>query len=71
MLSVLPPIFLLLGLLDVWVPKETFMRFLGKDSGITGLIFSILLGACAAGPLYGVFPVAGMMMRKGLNLQIY
>lgn len=65
MLGVLPPIFLLLGLLDVWVPKETIMKFLGEDSGILGIVLSILLGACAAGPLYGAFPVAGMMMKKG------
>ena len=36
MLSIIPPIFLLLGLMDVWVPKETIMKFMGKDAGIKG-----------------------------------
>ena len=27
MLSIIPPIFILLGLMDVWVPKETMMRY--------------------------------------------
>ncbi|MBU4293997.1 MAG: hypothetical protein KJ770_08115, partial [Actinobacteria bacterium] len=29
MLLVLPPIFILIGLLDVWVPKETMIKYMG------------------------------------------
>ncbi|HHW03988.1 MAG TPA: permease [Thermoanaerobacterales bacterium] len=65
MLGVIPPIFLLLGLFDVWVPRETIIRFMGEESGITGVLLSIFLGAAAAGPLYGAFPVAGIMIKKG------
>ncbi len=65
MLSVLPPIFILLGLLEVWVPRETMMRFVGERSGALGAVLSLLLGALAAGPLYGAFPVAATMLRKG------
>lgn len=61
----IPPIFLLLGLLDVWVPRETIIRHLGEHSGIKGMVLSIFLGAAAAGPLYGAFPVAAVMMKKG------
>jgi len=64
-MSVLPPIFLLLGLLDVWVPRETIIRYLGEHSGFLGVILCILMGAAAAGPLYGAFPVAAVMMKKG------
>jgi uncharacterized membrane protein YraQ (UPF0718 family) len=67
MLFVIPPIFLLLGLLDVWVPRETLIRFMGPDSGIRGLLLSFLLGSAAAGPLYGAFPVATVLMRKGAS----
>jgi len=52
MLSVIPPIFLLLGLMDVWVPKETMMKYMGKDAGIKGGIFAFVLGSFSAGPLY-------------------
>lgn len=65
MLGVLPPIFVLLGLLEAWVPRETIIRFLGEDSGLTGILLSLFLGAAAAGPLYGAFPVAATMLRKG------
>ncbi len=68
MLSVLPPIFVLLGLLDVWVEKEVMMRYLGKDSGFKGMIMAFGLGAVAAGPLYAAFPVATVMLKKGSGL---
>lgn len=64
MLGVLPPIFILLGLLEVWVPREIIIRNLGDNSGARGIALSILLGAAAAGPLYVAFPVAVTMLRK-------
>lgn len=67
MLSILPPVFLLLGLLDVWVPRETVIRYVGERSGVLGTTLSIVLGAAAAGPLYGAFPVAQTMARKGAS----
>ena len=65
MLSIIPPIFILLGLLDVWVQKETMMKFLGEKSGFVGIIISFLLGSAAAGPLYAAFPVAAILIKKG------
>jgi len=65
MLLVLPPIFMLLGLLDVWVPRETMMKFMGPGSGLRGTVLAFLLGSAAAGPLYGAFPVAAVLMKKG------
>jgi len=65
MLLVIPPIFMLLGLLDVWVPREQMMRFMGPNSGLKGGVLAFLLGSFAAGPLYGAFPVAAVLMKKG------
>jgi uncharacterized membrane protein YraQ (UPF0718 family) len=67
MLLVIPPIFLLLGFLDVWVPKETMTRYMGPGSGIKGGILAIFIGSAAAGPLYGAFPVAAVFMKKGVS----
>lgn len=69
MLMVIPPIFILLGLLDVWVPKETMTRFMGEGSGIKGVLLSFFIGSAAAGPLYGAFPVAAVFMKKGVSFQ--
>ena len=54
MLSVIPPIFLLLGLMDVWVPRETMMKYMGKDAGIKGGIFAFVLGSFSEQEQYKV-----------------
>lgn len=69
MLTIIPPIFLLLGLLDVWVPREMLIRHIGPGSGIRGVFLGILIGSAAAGPLYGAFPVAAVLMKKGASFK--
>ena len=68
MMSVIPPIFILLGLLDVSVDRSTMIRLTGNGSGLKGVLISFLMGSAAAGPLYAAFPVAGMMLKKGSSL---
>lgn len=68
MLGVIPPIFILLGILDVWLKKETMIKYMGKGSGIVGLLLSFIIGATAAGPLYAAFPVAGVLLKKGTSI---
>lgn len=67
MIFVIPPIFVLLGLLDVWVSKETMIKYMGEDSGLKGILLAIFIGSAAAGPLYGAFPVAAVLMKKGVK----
>lgn len=54
--------------MDVWVPKETIMKFMGKDAGIKGGIFAFVLGSFSSGPLYASFPVAMVFIKKGVSL---
>lgn len=68
MLSIIPPIFILLGLMDVWIPKETMMKYMGKDAGLKGAVFAFALGSFSAGPLYASFPVAAVFLKKGVSL---
>lgn len=67
MLFIIPPIFLLLGLLDVWVPREIMIKYMGDNSGIKGVILAFILGSAAAGPLYAAFPIASVFMKKGVK----
>lgn len=69
MLWVVPPVFVLLGLLDVWVKRETMVKAMGKGSGLRGILLSFFLGSAAAGPLYAAFPVAVTLLRKGSSLR--
>ncbi len=68
MISVVIPIFILLGLLDVWVSRETMVKYMGEGSGLKGILLAFFLGSAAAGPLYAAFPVAGMLLKKGSKL---
>lgn len=68
MMMIIPPIFVLMGLLDTWMPKDVMVKYMGEDSGLKGILLSIFLGSAAAGPLYGAFPVAAVFMRKGVKL---
>jgi uncharacterized membrane protein YraQ (UPF0718 family) len=69
MLLVLPPIFIILGLLDVWVPRERMIGLMGEGSGLRGLLLAFLLGSAAAGPLYAAFPVAQVLLKKGASMR--
>lgn len=74
MVLVIPPIFILLGLMDIWVPRATMMRYMGEGSGLKGVLLAIFIGSAAAGPLYGAFPVAAVLMKKGVtftNIMIF
>jgi uncharacterized membrane protein YraQ (UPF0718 family) len=69
MILIIPPIFILLGLLDIWVPKETMIKYMGEGSGIKGTLLAFFIGSAAAGPLYGAFPVAAVFMKKGVSFK--
>lgn len=66
-IRIFPPILILMGLLDVWVPKEKIQTHLGTKSGIKGTILAILLGTAAAGPLFAAFPIAKSLSNKGVR----
>lgn len=67
MITVLPPIMILLGLIDVWVPRETLMKYMGDKSGILGVILAIVIGSIAAGPMYAAFPFTTVLIKKGVK----
>ena len=69
MMTFLPLMFILIGLFDVWAPKETIERHIGTDSGAKGAFWMILLAMLQAGPLYGAFPVAYMLYKKGASVR--
>jgi len=63
-LLALPPIFILIGLLDVWISKETMIKLMGEDSGFKGIALSFFIGIMTIGPLYSVWPIAIVFMKK-------
>lgn len=68
-LSIVPPVLVLMGLLDVWVPRRLVESHLGPDAGAVGAGVAILLGTAAAGPLFAAFPVAVSLQKKGASVR--
>jgi uncharacterized membrane protein YraQ (UPF0718 family) len=69
MASFLPVMFLLIGLFDVWVPREKIEKHIGHESGLLGSFWVILLATLQASPLYGAFPVAYILSKKGASVR--
>ncbi|MFO8110214.1 MAG: permease [Thermoplasmata archaeon] len=65
MLQILPAVFIVMGLVEVWVSRETIMKIFGKESGLKGKFASVLIGSFSAGPIYAAFPVCYTLLKKG------
>ncbi len=69
MVTFVPFLFIIVGLFDVWVPKEKIQKHIGQESGIKGIVLVVLLAMLQAGPLYGAFPVAYLLYKKGASIR--
>ena len=69
MILFLPLMFILIGLFDVWVPRERIEKHIGKESGWKGTGIVMLLATLQAGPLYGTFPFAYILWKKGCSIR--
>jgi uncharacterized membrane protein YraQ (UPF0718 family) len=69
MVSFIPFLFIIVGLFDVWFPKEQVEKHIGRESGIKGMLVVIVLAMLQAGPLYGAFPVAYILYKKGASIR--
>ena len=70
MLKILPCAFILMGLFEIWVKKETIEKHFGEKSGVRGYVWGILLASTTVGGLYMAFPIAYTLYNKGAKLSI-
>jgi uncharacterized membrane protein YraQ (UPF0718 family) len=70
MIKILPCAFILIGLFEVWVKKETVEKHLGEGSLFMGYIWALLLAGTTVGGLYVAFPVAHSLYKKGAKLSV-
>ena len=70
MLKILPCVFILIGLFEVWVKKETVQKHLGEESGVRGFIWALLLAGTTVGTLIVALPIASSLYKKGAKLSI-
>jgi uncharacterized membrane protein YraQ (UPF0718 family) len=70
MLKILPCAFILIGLFEVWVKRQTVEKHFGKEAGIRGYIWAVLLAGTTVGGLYVAFPLAYSLHSKGARLNV-
>lgn len=68
MIWIMPPVFILMGLIEVWIPKDKIKQWLGGKSGIKGMAVSFALGTLPTGPLYVAFPMTATLISKGASI---
>lgn len=67
MVVILVPVAVLIGLFEVWAPKQLIGKYLGHESGWKGILLAILFGTAPTGPLYVAIPIAAMLLKKGAS----
>jgi uncharacterized membrane protein YraQ (UPF0718 family) len=70
MLKILPFAFVLIGLFEVWIKRETVLKHLGEDSKAKGYFWVLLLAGFSVGGLFTAFPLAEMLYKKGASLKV-
>ncbi|MFW6197875.1 MAG: permease [Myxococcota bacterium] len=68
MASIMPAVLVIMGLFAVWVPKEAINRYLGRGSGVRGMMLALVFGTLPTGPLYAAFPLTRGLLDKGASL---
>ncbi|WP_241423576.1 permease [Candidatus Contubernalis alkaliaceticus] len=74
MALIIPPVFILMGLFEVWVPKTFIQKYMGKEAGFKGAALAFVFGTIPTGPVYIAFPIAAGMLKKGariMNINIF
>ncbi|MBN2259654.1 MAG: permease [Clostridiales bacterium] len=67
MIKIIPPAFVLIGLFDVWVKRETIEKNFGKSSGMIKYLWAILLAATTVGGTFMAFPILNALYHKGAH----
>lgn len=70
LVKIVPFAFVLIGLFEVWVKKETIEKHLGEGSRLKGYFWALILAATTVGGLFVALPVAATLSRKGARLGV-
>ena len=70
MLLMFPPVFILIGLFEVWVDRSIIERHLGGQSGPLGYFWIIILASTIMTPMIMALPIAHSLYRKGARLNL-
>jgi hypothetical protein len=64
MISFIPFLFIIIGLFDVWLPKEMLEKHIGRESGVKGIFFSYFAGNASGRPVLWSIPCCLYSIKK-------
>ena len=67
---ILPCAFIVIGLFEVWVPRESVENHLGYKGGLLGYAWAIILAGTMAGGLLVALPVSSALHHKGARISV-
>jgi len=72
-LNLLPAILSVLILVSIFLfflPNQTLVHYLGKESGIMGYVIAALLGSISLIPGFIAYPLAGILLKNGVSYPV-
>jgi len=60
--------FIVAGMVQMLVPQELLSKWIGKESGVRGILIGTLAGALAPGNPYVNLPIAAGLLRSGASV---
>jgi uncharacterized membrane protein YraQ (UPF0718 family) len=67
LLPVLIFVFVLMGLIEAYISRETIVSILGQKSGILGILYAEIVGSVALFMPPAVFPFGGYLLKNGAS----
>jgi len=64
-LAIIAAVFVLIGLIQVWLTPEQVSKVLGHEAGWKGLVLSAILPMILGGSLFVIFPLLKTLREKG------
>jgi len=72
-LQVLPSVFVLIWVTSTLIyllPAGVIAHYLGREAGFTGYLLAALLGAISLIPSFIAYPLAGVLLKSGVSIQV-
>jgi len=60
--------FIIAGMIQVLLPHELLIKWIGPGSGLRGIFIGTLAGACTPGGPYVTLPIAAGLLRSGASI---
>jgi len=60
--------FVMAGMIQVLLPRELLLRWIGAGSGMRGIFIGTIAGVCIPGGPYIILPIGAMLFKSGASI---